>query len=329
MVAVKRRSLSTPIILSSISVALSIALLVGWILVMWRNIAATKEVFQNTLLMVAGIISFVVIMTVLVLFTVFLVREILEVRRQVSFLDSVTHELKSPLASLRLCVETLARPELGACKRDEVQHMMAEDITRLSQVIDGILEAGRVAQGPASRRREPVQLANFVSRAVEVVRRRRKVDGLALDCSIPPDLQVLADPDRMRIVIENLIDNAVKYSGAEPELTIVARPDERGRLLLEISDRGIGIARRDLERIFERFYRAPEEAVRARYGTGLGLYVVDSIVRDMGGRIEARSGGPGMGTTIRVSLPRASARIVSAKRSDTDTEDSPARVAES
>jgi len=306
MVTPKRRSLSLPIVLSSVSVGLSIALLVGWTLVMLRNASLTKEVFQNVMMMVAGIISLVVIMTVLVLFTVFLVREIKEVRRQTSFIDSVTHELKSPLASLKLCVETMARPEIGVESHQQLQNMMFDDIQRLSSVIDGILEASRVGQGVRARALGEINLEELVAESATNLLRRRKLAETAVTWEIPTELKLHADPRALRTIFDNLLDNAIKYSSIPPQVHVKVNNDAKGHVLFRVSDQGIGISKRDMKRIFDRFFRAPEEEVRARHGTGLGLYVVAALAREMGGKIEAQSEGQGKGSTFIVTLPQRS-----------------------
>jgi signal transduction histidine kinase len=306
VVAVRRRSVSITIILSTISVALSVAMVVGWVLVIVNNMKlATEAVATSAWLMVGGILSFVVITTVLVLFTVFLVREILEVRRQTSFIDSVTHELKSPLASLKLCAETLARPELEAERREQLRVMMLDDVNRLITVIDGILHASRVGQGKVAKVDAEVDLSELVTRAVEDMLRRHRLEAPAVHVDVPEGTRMYTDSNALRTVIENLVDNAIKYSGGAPAVVVRGREIDDG-FQIEVEDAGIGIGARDLERVFDRFYRVPVESVRTRHGTGLGLFVVSSLVKDLGGKITAHSEGEGSGTTMRVRLPRRS-----------------------
>ena len=299
----RRRSVSTPIILSVVSVGLSIALLVGWTLVIVQNIELTKEITGNTWLMVGGILSITVIMTVLVLFTVFLVREIREVRRRDSFIDSVTHELKSPLASLQLALETMVRPGLPDDRREELRGMMLDDVARLAALIDGILDANRVEHGRLAMARDEVDLRELVGESVDALSRRHKLTDGAIAVEVASGLDMLTDETVLRTVVDNLVDNAIKYSDAPREIRVRASLDGEREVLLEVEDRGIGIPKRDLKRIFERFYRAPEEAVRQRHGTGLGLFLVQALVRSLGGRVEAQSEGAGQGTTMRVALP--------------------------
>lgn len=302
----RRRSISVPIVLSSVSVALCITMLVMWILVLVRNRAdAATQFGEHVGLMVSGIISFVTISTVLVLFTVFLVREIREVRRQDSFIDSVTHELKSPLASLRLSLETMARRELDAERRDKLREMALDDVNRLNLLIDGVLAASRVGVDKRARQRERVRLAEMVEQSKSGCARRYRLGGNVegvFDVDVPAELELMTDPNALRLIVDNLLDNALKYSGDTPKIVVRAQLVD-GKIELTVKDEGIGVAKTDLRRIFERFYRAPEEAVRERHGTGLGLYIVQAMVRTLGGRVEAESEGPGKGTTFRVRLP--------------------------
>lgn len=305
MIASKQRSISIPIILSSVAVALTITLLLVWILVIARNMDLLQATFVgNISLLVGGIISFVAIISVLVLFTVFLVREIREVRRQTSFIDSVTHELKTPLASLKLAADTLARPELAPERREQLRVMMLQDVSRLVNLVDGILDASRLIGGREPGDLGEVVLSDMIGQiAIECIRRHHvDMDVFDLDC--PDTIVIVVDPTALRTIITNLIDNAIKYSEGVPAIRVEARHDQEvGCVHVRVSDRGIGIAKGDLKRIFQRFYRVPEEAVRSRHGTGLGLYVVAGLVKALGGKIEALSAGVGHGTTIHVQLP--------------------------
>ena len=297
------RSISLPIVLSSVAVSLSVALLVGWTLLIARTQPLADDFVANTWLLVTGIVSLVVIMLVLVLFSVFLIREIREVRRQTSFIDSVTHELKSPLAALKLCLETMARPDLPAPQHVRLREMMLDDVERLTGFIDRVLAATRL---PAERSSQPLQLvalAVLARRCAAVVTRRAHQAEVVVKVEVPPDLTLTTDEPTLAAVLENLLDNAVKYSQQVVDVELSARPGRKGQVVIEVRDRGIGIERADLRRVFERFYRAPNEDVRSRRGTGLGLFVVSTLVRSLGGKVTAESAGAGQGTTMRVVLP--------------------------
>ncbi len=296
------RSISTPIIWASIAVALTIAMLVGWIILMVQKMSVTQELVQNTSLLIAGIISFTLITVVLIMFSIFLTREILEVRRQTSFVDSVTHELKSPLASLRLCLETLARPEVVDEQRATLRQMMFDDVERLSTFIDDVLEASRLGHGLRPHVLADIDLDAITREVADTVAKRYKLQAADISIDIAPGIVVRTDRTALETVLKNLLDNAVKYS--DPPVRVSVRATAaRGWVELAIGDAGIGISQADLKRIFDRFYRVPIEAVRARRGTGLGLFVVQSLVRSIGGRLKVESAGVGQGTTVIVTLP--------------------------
>jgi signal transduction histidine kinase len=303
---VKRRtgSISSPIIYGSASVALTAALLVGWIYVILKNQEMTQQWVGNLWLLVAGIISFLAIMTVLVLFSVFLARQILEIRRQTTFIDSVTHELRSPLASIRLGLETMNRGDLADAQRAQLRDMMLGDVERLSAFIDDILEATRLEHGTSTTRDvSDIAFADFAESIATGVARRHKVAPESIEITTDDDLQLTTDPTALEIILKNLLDNAVKYSDDPVHVTVRARRSSPKRMTIEVEDQGVGIPRGLQRRIFERFYRVDEEAVRARRGTGLGLYVVKALVKSLGGKLSAYSEGPGKGTRMRIELP--------------------------
>ncbi len=298
------RSITVPIVMGVATVALSIALLIGWILVIVRNLELTQRVWANSWLMAGGVVSFAVIMAVLVLFSVFLTREIRESQRQVRFIDSVTHELKSPLASLRLCVETLARRDLDRTRQREMLRMMLDDIDRLGAFIDDILEASRIRHGKGDLTVSRITLQEVTDRAVRHVENRYRLEAGELTvCIEPPDVELMTEPTSLEVVLRNLLDNAVKYSDRPARVRLLASLTGQDRLSIEVTDQGIGISSEHLALVFDRFYRVPEENVSARRGTGLGLYVASALVRNLGGSLQVASAGAGRGTTMRFDLP--------------------------
>lgn len=292
--------------MASIAVPIAIALLTGWTLVFARNLSTGDSTASNVWLLVTGVVAFVVLMSVLVMFAIFLGREILEVRRQDSFIDSVTHELRSPLASIKLGLQTMGRDNLGEDKREMMREMMLDDVDRLSDFVSDILQATRLAHDidRVGIDLSAVELRELALLCIAGIRLRRKLEDDAIQVDIPEGLSVYTDRSALRVVVRNLIDNAVKYS-ADGDVAVTVRAEELDEryVRLEVVDRGIGIPRADLKRVFHRFYRVPTEDVRARRGTGLGLFVVSALVRNLGGRVEADSEGPGTGTTMRVRLP--------------------------
>ena len=297
------KSLGTPILLAAISVPLGVALLVGWTLLLAKNLTSAQGTVVDVWLLVVGLVSFVVILFILVMFAIFLGREILEVRRQDSFIDSVTHELKSPLASLKLCLQTLARKEVSEAHREQLRRMMLEDVDRLSSFIDDVLQASRLAHDTQSISLSDVSLRDLADQCVAQVRSRHHVPSASIHVDVAPELVVITDRAALEIVLKNLVDNAVKYSDDAVDVLVTGHLDSDGTATLEVRDRGIGIPRKQLKRVFHRFYRVQEEDVRKRRGTGLGLFVVSALVRNMGGRVEAVANGDGAGTTMRVVIP--------------------------
>ncbi|MFM1886470.1 MAG: hypothetical protein RL026_1627 [Pseudomonadota bacterium] len=297
------RSISLPIIASVVAVLLTVAVLVGWILVIRENLSLTRAFWGNTWLLVAGTVSLALIIAVLVLFSVSLVREILEGRRQQMFIDSVSHELKSPLASIKLCLETLGREGLSSRQQQDLRRMMLTDVERLTVFVDDILQASRIAHGRRSQTWMRVDISAQLDAAIDNIRRRHDLPPEAFVARMPRHLETVSDPMALEIIFKNILDNAVKYSGATPHVEVEARPLGAGVLEITVRDRGIGIERSQLKRIFQRFHRAPDPRVNERSGSGLGLYVVKRLVRNLGGRIRAESAGRDRGTTLRIQLP--------------------------
>ncbi len=297
-----RRSLSLPIVLASIAVAVSITLLVFWLLIVVRDYELGAQVSDNTWLIVLGSVAFAFIVTVLVVFAVYLVQETREVQRQDRFIDSVTHELKSPLASIRLCLETLGRTGLAENQREELRGMALTDVRRLHDFIDDILAASRLSHERAGHDVVEVALAALVREvAKRVVRRHNETTDVVL-IDVPEALVLQTDATALETVLLNLVDNAVKYSDPPRRVEVCGAVANR-TLTMTIRDHGIGIPHAHLSRIFQRFHRVPLPSVRQRRGTGLGLYVVAALVENLGGRLRAHSDGPGQGTTITLTVP--------------------------
>lgn len=302
--ALRERSISLPIVMASVAVALSIALLVGWTLVLSRYIDMTKGRSGGIPIMVLGIISFVIIMTVMVFIAVFLVREILDSRKQYRFMDSVTHELKSPLASMRLSAQTMANPRVNEEQRERLRRMILADVDRLTSVIDDILVASRLDSSAGRSTRSSVALSSLIDDTIEMVARRYQTHEDTLENLVPESLIFYGDRAGTAIVLSNLVDNAMKYSDTPRTLRIEAFRRENGGVNLCVSDRGIGISAAEIRRVRRRFYRSPNEDVRQRHGTGLGLYVVHGVAKRLGVALHIASEGEGKGTTIVLGFPK-------------------------
>lgn len=306
------KSISTPIIMGAVSVPLSVALLVGWTLIIARNLARVDDATLDTWLLIAGALSFFVIVTVLVLLSFYLAREILEVRRQDSFIDSVTHELRSPLASIRLGLETLGRKELPVEKGETLREMMLADVERLSAFIDDLLHASRLSSlGETSLNIGEVELAPAIREICDVAIKRWRIAPEVFTIDIEASLVLTTDAPALAVVMRNLVDNAIKYGGEKPTVAIRAARSDNGLVTIEVQDQGIGLEAQHLKRVFHRFFRVTSTDVRERHGTGLGLFVVGALMRSLGGRASAQSPGLGKGTTIRLELPAESDMVSS------------------
>jgi two-component system sensor histidine kinase SenX3 len=281
-------------------IAAAVALNVSWIILYWRE--GLKLFF--------GGILFLVIIAGLVLNTIFLVREIRRNEQHDSFINAVTHELKTPIASIRLYLQTLQRREVDEAQRREFYQSMLEDTDRLLRTVEQVLKAGEAAQKKAPAQRLPVEFNSLVRECLELARTRHHLQTTDLDYHEAASLQngngarVLGDPEELRTAVSNLLDNAVKYSPDGVHISVeLDAPDEK-RLALRVRDQGVGIPERELKRIFKRFYRVTQRSLSQVKGTGLGLFIVRSIARKHGGRVFAQSEGAGKGTTVTMELPR-------------------------
>ena len=295
----RRKSTAFFIALGACLVALTAALNVGWILLNWREVA----------LLVFGIIFFSAIIAGLVLNTIFLVREIRRNEQHDSFINAVTHELKTPIASIRLYLETLQTREVSEAKRGEFYRVMLDDTDRLLTTVEQVLRAGRVGQRRRQIARSHIDLGELARECLELSRVRHHLNGDAVQYSETLSNghrpQVIGDPEELRSVLSNLIDNAIKYSDRQVQVRVEVSEPNANQVAVRVSDQGVGIPRAHLKRIFKRFYRAPGQMMARVKGTGLGLFIVQSVVEKHGGRVAAESEGEGRGSTFTIRLPRA------------------------
>ncbi len=281
-------------------IVLAVALNVGWIVFHWRQVA----------LLIFGVIFFILIIAGLTLNTIFLVREIRRNEQHDSFINAVTHELKTPIASIRLYLETLQTREVEEEKRKEFYKIMLADSDRLLRTVEQVLRAGRTGDRRRQIQLSLIDLGELARECVEVARNQTHLDETVLRFSeaLNSDRRpiVKGDSDELRAAISNLIDNAIKYSLKEISVTVeVADVDDR-YVAVRVTDTGAGIPRGYLEQVFKRFYRIPRRASVKVKGTGLGLFIVRSVASKHGGKTFAESAGEGLGSTFTIQLPRAS-----------------------
>jgi two-component system, OmpR family, sensor histidine kinase CiaH len=233
-------------------------------------------------------------------------REMELMRQQANFLSAVTHELKSPLASIRLFIETLELRDPSPDKRARFLANMRADVDRLDGLVNNILAVARLDSGRFVVHVDRGDLGRDVAEVVQALGKDPSQRRLSVDLTLPAQpLHARYDLGVLKTVLRNLLDNAAKYGGADqPVHVAVARQGEWAAI--EVRDQGIGLAAEEREKIFQKFYRVGEEMVRQTEGTGLGLYLARELVRQVGGSITAESPGVGRGTTFRVTLPLAS-----------------------
>jgi signal transduction histidine kinase len=230
-------------------------------------------------------------------------REMELMRQQANFLSAVTHELKSPLASIRLFIETLELRDPPPEKRARFLANMRGDVDRLEGLVNNILAVARLDSGRFVVHVDRGDLGRDVAEVIEALGKDPSQRPLNLELALPDQpLHARYDLGVLKTVLRNLLDNAAKYGGADkPVRVAVARQGDWAAI--EVRDQGIGLAAEEREKIFQKFYRVGEEMVRQTEGSGLGLYLARELIRQMGGSIAAESPGVGQGTTFRVSLP--------------------------
>ena len=303
-----RRSVGFPLTLGFVLPILALVLaVVYWVLVLGnvRPIAPSGLTTLDWVLLLLGTIFFVLIIAGTGWLGAWLVREMRVNQSQRAFLDAVTHEMKTPLASLRLSIETMERHDLERERRREFLDRMCEDLDRLHQTVDQVLAAARAEEPGRPPRLRTVVLRDVLESCITELRDRHLLPDEAVSLDTGKDPVVRGDPTELSVVFRNLLENAVKYSDEPIEVKVAVAGPSDGRVSVDISDRGIGIPAGELRKIFQRFYRVGRDVQRTAVGLGLGLFIVRSLVRRQGGRVVARSEGSGEGSRFVVTLREA------------------------
>jgi hypothetical protein len=268
-----------------------------------------KEYFSNSValaMLVIGCILLGVFLVLTIILFIFGQKQSALARQQKNFVSSVTHELKSPLASLQLSFETLRRHDLAGDLKDRMLGMILGDIDRLSRLVDQILVTGRLDRGLTLEdgNDKPINLPDFVR---NIAKQLAYLDSEVLsriEINCPSKLSVSIPKGALNLILNNLIENAVKYSPKDKTITVSATQSDK-ELLIAVKDQGLGLDQKDIRRIFKMFYRDETAVKKAIPGTGLGLYIVRTATRALGGRVWAESDGKNCGSTFCVSLPIA------------------------
>jgi signal transduction histidine kinase len=223
--------------------------------------------------------------------------------RQSVFLTATSHELKTPITSLRMYLDTLRERELTPEKRQVMLATMSADLDRLNDLIERLLQAQRVLTPGTTLPLERIDISEETARAARELEHRVHFTGKhRLNVDTEYGLFAMADARRWQLVVKNLVDNAVKYSpqGGLVDIYLAKRD---GRIELSVTDEGVGFAAEDSARLFERFFRSGREETRSAPGVGLGLYLVREIVTSFKGSVHAHSEGLGKGSRFTVELP--------------------------
>jgi signal transduction histidine kinase len=298
----RRKATITFLVLGVGLAGVAVAVGSGWIILNWRE---GIKVFL-------GVIFFGAITAGLVLNTIFLLREIRRNEQHDSFINAVTHELKTPIASIRLYLQTLQHRDVDEGQRREFYRRMLDDTDRLLSTVEQVLKAGVAGHRKSSRERVAIDFGSLVRECVEVARTGHHLQPQALRFEPPVNggagATVTGDPAELHTAISNVLDNAIKYSGDQVDVSVsLETPDEK-HVRLSIRDHGVGIPQGELKSVFKRFYRVSNRSIAHVKGTGLGLFIVRAIAKKHGGRAFAQSQGEGLGTTVVLELPRSVAR---------------------
>jgi two-component system, OmpR family, sensor histidine kinase SenX3 len=294
VVAGRRRSITFFIVLGVGLVSVILLFYVGWVLLHWHT----------GILLFLGVLLLAMIISGVVVNTTFLVREVRRNEQHDAFINAVTHELKTPIASIRLYLETLQTRAVDENRRQEFYRTMVEDSERLLATIEQVLRTGRI--GSTSHHKlnlMRIDLNSVVQECLAKAISLHRVPVESFEYRPGPGVTVLADPDEVRAAVSNLIDNAVKYSGNPMKVTVETAPVDGRYVAVRVKDQGVGIPNIELKQIFKRFYRVPGPLATRVKGTGLGLFIVRSVAKRHGGRAWAESEGPGRGSTFVLQLP--------------------------
>jgi two-component system, OmpR family, sensor histidine kinase SenX3 len=294
----RRGTIAFFITLGALLVGGLVALNIGWIVLHERNVA----------LAVLGVILFSLVIAGVVLNTVFLVREVRRNERQDSFLNAVTHELKTPIASIRLYLETLQRRATSEEQKQEFYKIMLSDSDRLLATVEQVLKAGQLGQRHRQQNRALINVRSLVADCIAITLQRHHLPSNSIILEPIPGavrLYTLGIAEDLRTAVINILDNAVKYSPEGVQVRCSLAIVNYTSVALTITDTGVGLDPSQFKRIFKRFYRVPGRSMAKFKGTGLGLFLVRSIARQHGGDATATSPGPSLGTSITITLPIA------------------------
>lgn len=288
-----------------LSLAATMALLVVWVVYVVRSGLRLGDL--NWLLLSVGCLLFFFLIVGLT----HNLAQVLAAKRyalkQEEFVSNITHEMKSPVAAIKLHAQTLQQPDpLSPESRRRFLATIEQQADRMSALVDALLESSRLLAGKRRLDLEPVDIGAFCARYFAAARPQAESRGVRLIATVSAAAEVLGSEEALRRILDNLIDNAIRFSrpGGKVRCRVIAdRAAARPVVRIEVEDDGIGIPKKDLASVFERFYQAGRDGSHRPGGTGLGLSIVSGLAREMGGSAEAFSQEERPGTRLLVVLP--------------------------
>lgn len=298
----ERRSLKAPIALGVVMIVLVVILAAVWIF--GNVLGATGNLGSSAVfwvMLATGAILLAGVLAGVIAYLTLTVKAFNLNRRQSNFIDAVTHELKSPIASLKLYLQTMARRSVDEQQQQDFHRFMLEDVERLDLLINHLLDVARIDRGvdPATDEKVPLQQLLTQCGSDTCLRYRLPAETITIDC---PEIVIRSKLIQLEILFRNLIDNAVKYGGTPPKVEVAAKPAPEGKVTIWIIDNGAGIPSNQRRKVFGRFIRLGNELERSTPGTGLGLYLVRNVVKSIGGSIRVSDRTDGTGTVFEVTL---------------------------
>jgi signal transduction histidine kinase len=291
----KRPSLTAPITLGVVMIVLVVILFIIWIL-------GTLLAAGNVAILATGTILLAGVLGCVIAYLTLTVKAVNLNRRQSNFIDAVTHELKSPIASLKLYLQTMARRSVDQQQQQDFHKIMLEDVERLDSLINHLLEAASIERKVEPDTKEKVRLDQLLEECGSAICIRYRVPSETVEID-SPEVTVRSELVQLEILFRNLIDNAVKYGGSPPQVQVRVKPDSDHRVTVSIVDNGAGIPANQRRKVFGRFIRLGNELERSTPGTGLGLYLVRNVLKAINGTIRVTDREPGCGTEFEVTLP--------------------------
>ncbi|MBC7475145.1 MAG: HAMP domain-containing histidine kinase [Candidatus Sericytochromatia bacterium] len=305
----KNNALPLTITLGSILLFFCVVLTILWNYVLISNYSKIKQ-YSNSAsegyihwsILGLGSFFFVIIIVGVVLSIVFLARQIILNQLQKNFIDSVTHELKTPLTSIKLYIETLKKHDLSKEQKDSFLNIMLKDVERLDNLMNHILDATQLENITKNYNFKDIELEEIINDSVDVIKARYNLKSENFNIKVKQN-NLKSDPTALQLVLINLIDNAVKYSDDKILINLETKKDDNGKIIISVQDQGIGIPLNEKNKVFGRFYRISNKHVISQKGSGLGLFIVRENIKNMKGKIEIFSEGKDRGSTFTITLP--------------------------